>query len=129
MNYNFEMLLYAMQHDLNMNYLPGTLSTLRDIRGLCLWGSHVSQCWLLYWQLWLCTEKISFKNAPSLQEFNEGDNADIVCDVVSSPPATIFWKHKGAKIHVAKDGERNEVTNNEEYEPSCSIISCIYVYL
>uniref|UniRef100_A0A8C4ZZD3 Neural cell adhesion molecule 1a n=1 Tax=Gadus morhua TaxID=8049 RepID=A0A8C4ZZD3_GADMO len=48
-------------------------------------------------------QKISFKNAPSLQEFNEGDNADIVCDVVSSPPATIFWKHKGAKIHVAKD--------------------------
>ncbi|XP_056450195.1 neural cell adhesion molecule 1a isoform X2 [Gadus chalcogrammus] len=48
-------------------------------------------------------QKISFKNAPSLQEFNEGDNADIICDVVSSPPATIFWKHKGAKIHVAKD--------------------------
>ncbi|KAG7264318.1 hypothetical protein CRUP_008464, partial [Coryphaenoides rupestris] len=48
-------------------------------------------------------QKISFKNAPALQEFSEGDDARIICDVVSSPPATIFWKHKGAKIHMAKD--------------------------
>ncbi|KAJ7996950.1 hypothetical protein DPEC_G00223840 [Dallia pectoralis] len=48
-------------------------------------------------------QKITFKNAPSLQEFNEGDDADIICDVVSSPPATIIWKHKGSNIQVAKD--------------------------
>ncbi|KAK0144703.1 Neural cell adhesion molecule 1-A [Merluccius polli] len=54
-------------------------------------------------------QKISFRNAPSLQEFNEGDSADIICDVVSSPPATIFWKHKGAKIHVATDGRPTAV--------------------
>lgn len=53
----------------------------------------------------LSTEKITFKTAPSPQEFNEGDDADIVCDVVSSPPPTIIWKHKGSKIQVAKDGE------------------------
>lgn len=51
------------------------------------------------------TEKITFKNAPSPQEFNEGDDADIICDVVSSPPADIIWKHKGSKIQVAKDGK------------------------
>lgn len=53
----------------------------------------------------LSTEKITFASAPSPQEFNEGDDADIVCNVVSSPPPTIIWKHKGSKIQVAKDGE------------------------
>uniref|UniRef100_A0A8C4EHY6 Neural cell adhesion molecule 1a n=1 Tax=Dicentrarchus labrax TaxID=13489 RepID=A0A8C4EHY6_DICLA len=48
-------------------------------------------------------QKITFQSAPSPQEFNEGDDADIVCDVVSSPPPTIIWKHKGSKIQVAKD--------------------------
>uniref|UniRef100_A0A3B5MXW0 Neural cell adhesion molecule 1a n=1 Tax=Xiphophorus couchianus TaxID=32473 RepID=A0A3B5MXW0_9TELE len=50
-------------------------------------------------------QKITFQSAPSPQEFNEGDNADIVCDVVSSPPPTIIWKHKGSKLQSAKDGE------------------------
>ncbi|KAM4547320.1 neural cell adhesion molecule 1a isoform 5-T5 [Fundulus diaphanus] len=48
-------------------------------------------------------QKISFQSAPSPQEFNEGDNADIVCDVVSSPPASIIWKHKGSILQSAKD--------------------------
>ncbi|XP_017275367.1 neural cell adhesion molecule 1a isoform X11 [Kryptolebias marmoratus] len=47
-------------------------------------------------------QKITFQRAPSPQEFNEGDNADIVCDVVSSPPPTISWKH-GSKIQGSKD--------------------------
>ncbi|XP_042355320.1 neural cell adhesion molecule 1a isoform X1 [Plectropomus leopardus] len=48
-------------------------------------------------------QKITFESAPSPQEFNEGDDADIVCDVVSSPPPTVIWKHKGSRIQVAKD--------------------------
>ncbi|XP_040005839.1 neural cell adhesion molecule 1a isoform X2 [Xiphias gladius] len=48
-------------------------------------------------------QKITFKSSPSPQEFSEGDDADIVCDVDSSPPPTIIWKHKGSKIQVAKD--------------------------
>ncbi|XP_067464849.1 neural cell adhesion molecule 1a isoform X2 [Thunnus thynnus] len=48
-------------------------------------------------------QKITFQSAPSPQEFNEGDDADIICDVVSSPPPTIIWKHRGSKIQVAKD--------------------------
>ncbi|XP_031724934.1 neural cell adhesion molecule 1a isoform X13 [Anarrhichthys ocellatus] len=48
-------------------------------------------------------QKITFQSAPSPQEFNEGDDADIVCDVVSSPPPAIIWKHKGSRIQVAKD--------------------------
>ncbi|KAM9540420.1 neural cell adhesion molecule 1-like isoform 15-T15 [Salvelinus alpinus] len=57
-------------------------------------------------------QKITFKNAPSPQEFNEGDDADIICDVVSSPPADIIWKHKGSKIQVAKDVRFKILTNN-----------------
>ncbi|XP_040907141.1 neural cell adhesion molecule 1a [Toxotes jaculatrix] len=48
-------------------------------------------------------QKITFQNAPSPQEFSEGDDANIVCDVVGSPPPTIIWKHKGSKIQAAKD--------------------------
>nr|XP_023824015.1 neural cell adhesion molecule 1-like isoform X5 [Salvelinus alpinus] len=57
-------------------------------------------------------QKITFKNAPSPQEFNEGDDADIICDVVSSPPASIIWKHKGSKIQVTKDVRFKILTNN-----------------
>ncbi|XP_047463920.1 neural cell adhesion molecule 1a isoform X11 [Mugil cephalus] len=48
-------------------------------------------------------QKITFQSAPDPQEFSEGDDADIVCEVVSSPPPVIFWKHKGSKIQAAKD--------------------------
>ncbi|XP_061596342.1 neural cell adhesion molecule 1a isoform X10 [Cololabis saira] len=48
-------------------------------------------------------QKIHFRNAPSPQEFNEGDDADIICDVDSSPPANIIWKHKSSRIQPAKD--------------------------
>lgn len=51
------------------------------------------------------SEKITFTNAPSPQEFTEGDNANIICDVVSSPPPTVLWKYKGRKIQMEKDGK------------------------
>eukprot|EP00063_Salmo_salar_P095513 XP_014070348.1 PREDICTED: neural cell adhesion molecule 1 isoform X5 [Salmo salar] len=57
-------------------------------------------------------QRITFKNAPSPQEFNEGDNANIVCDVISSPPPTIIWKHKGAKIQMEKDVRFKILPNN-----------------
>nr|XP_029536979.1 neural cell adhesion molecule 1-like isoform X2 [Oncorhynchus nerka] len=57
-------------------------------------------------------QRITFKNAPSPQEFNEGDNAYIVCDVISSPPPTIIWKHKGAKIQMEKDVRFKILPNN-----------------
>uniref|UniRef100_A0AAY5KKK7 Neural cell adhesion molecule 1b n=1 Tax=Esox lucius TaxID=8010 RepID=A0AAY5KKK7_ESOLU len=55
---------------------------------------------------------ITFKNAPSPQEFTEGDDANIVCDVISSPPPTIIWKHKGAKIQMEKDVRFKILPNN-----------------
>lgn len=55
------------------------------------------------------TEKIIFKNATSPQEFSEGEDAVIVCDVLSSPPPTVMWKHKKAKIQFDKDGMTRSV--------------------
>lgn len=65
------------------------------------------RCFLHMCEVCVCslTERITFQSAPSPQEFNEGDDADIVCDVVSSPSPSIIWKHKGSKIQSAKDGE------------------------
>ncbi|XP_036416436.1 neural cell adhesion molecule 1b isoform X1 [Colossoma macropomum] len=57
-------------------------------------------------------QKITFKNAPSLQEFTEGDSAVIVCDVISSPPPTVIWKHKRAKIQYEKDVRFKVLNNN-----------------
>ncbi|XP_077360439.1 neural cell adhesion molecule 1a isoform X3 [Festucalex cinctus] len=56
-------------------------------------------------------QKITFKNVPSPQEFNEGDDADIVCDVVGSPVPFIIWKHKGARIQANKDVRYNVMAN------------------
>ena len=49
-----------------------------------------------------------FKNAPTPQEFREGEDAVIVCDVVSSLPPTIIWKHKGRDVILKKDGETGQ---------------------
>ncbi|XP_057676250.1 neural cell adhesion molecule 1a isoform X4 [Corythoichthys intestinalis] len=56
-------------------------------------------------------QKITFKNVPSPQEFNEGDDADIICDVVGSPVPFIIWKHKGARIQANKDVRYNIMEN------------------
>ena len=58
----------------------------------------------------LFSEKLMFKNAPTPQEFKEGDDAVIVCDVVSSLPPTIIWKHKGRDVILKKDGKAQEVS-------------------
>uniref|UniRef100_A0A673KJ74 Neural cell adhesion molecule 1-like n=1 Tax=Sinocyclocheilus rhinocerous TaxID=307959 RepID=A0A673KJ74_9TELE len=57
-------------------------------------------------------QKITFTNVPSPQEFTEGDNAIIVCDVISSPPPTVLWKYKGAKIQFEKDVRFRTLNNN-----------------
>ncbi|XP_047449399.1 neural cell adhesion molecule 1b isoform X4 [Mugil cephalus] len=57
-------------------------------------------------------QKITFTNAPSPQEFTEGDNANIICDVVSSPPPTVIWKYKGSKIQMEKDVRFKILNNN-----------------
>uniref|UniRef100_H3DFI6 Neural cell adhesion molecule 1b n=1 Tax=Tetraodon nigroviridis TaxID=99883 RepID=H3DFI6_TETNG len=57
-------------------------------------------------------QKITFRNAPSPQEFTEGDIADIICDIESSPPPTVLWKYKGRKIQMDKDVRFKELSNN-----------------
>ncbi|KAF7699940.1 hypothetical protein HF521_002898 [Silurus meridionalis] len=57
-------------------------------------------------------QKITFKNATSPQEFTQGDDAIIVCDVISSPPPTVMWKYKRAKIQFDKDVRFKMLDNN-----------------
>uniref|UniRef100_A0A452SB23 Neural cell adhesion molecule 1 n=1 Tax=Ursus americanus TaxID=9643 RepID=A0A452SB23_URSAM len=57
-------------------------------------------------------QKLMFKNAPTPQEFREGEDAVIVCDVVSSLPPTIIWKHKGRDVILTKDVRFIVLSNN-----------------
>lgn len=57
-------------------------------------------------------QKITFTNAPSPQEFTEGDNAIIICDVTSSPPPVVFWKYRGMLIEMQKDVRFKVLPNN-----------------
>ncbi|XP_015742936.2 neural cell adhesion molecule 1 isoform X3 [Python bivittatus] len=57
-------------------------------------------------------QKLTFKNAPSPQEFKEGEDAVIVCDIVSSLPPTIMWKHMGRDVVLKKDVRFVVLSNN-----------------
>ncbi|XP_016361647.1 neural cell adhesion molecule 1-like isoform X6 [Sinocyclocheilus anshuiensis] len=57
-------------------------------------------------------QKLTFQNAPSPQEFKEGDDADIICDVISSPPPTIIWKYKKTRIQPETDVRFKVLSNN-----------------
>ncbi|XP_068096859.1 neural cell adhesion molecule 1 isoform X3 [Hyperolius riggenbachi] len=57
-------------------------------------------------------QKLTFKNAPTPQEFTEGSDAVIVCDVSSSMPSIVIWKHRGKDVTFKKDARFNLLTNN-----------------
>ncbi|KAM9319210.1 neural cell adhesion molecule 1b [Pholidichthys leucotaenia] len=57
-------------------------------------------------------QKITFTNAPSPQEFTEGDIANIVCDIISAPSPVVMWKYKGLRIQMEKDVRFRLLANN-----------------
>ncbi|XP_029428022.1 neural cell adhesion molecule 1 isoform X3 [Rhinatrema bivittatum] len=57
-------------------------------------------------------QKLTFKKAPTPQEFREGDDAVIVCDVVSTHPASIMWQHNGKDIVLKTDVRFVVLANN-----------------
>ncbi|XP_073176722.1 neural cell adhesion molecule 1 isoform X4 [Lepidochelys kempii] len=57
-------------------------------------------------------QKLMFRNAPTPQEFQEGEDAVIVCDVLSSLPPTIMWKHKDRDVVLKKDVRFVVLPNN-----------------
>ncbi|MGH0181165.1 UNVERIFIED_CONTAM: hypothetical protein FKN15_006067 [Acipenser sinensis] len=57
-------------------------------------------------------QKLTFRNAPSPQEYNEGDDAVIICDVTSSPPPNVIWKHRSREIIHKKDVRFSVLSNN-----------------
>lgn len=74
----------------------------------------------------LSAEKLMFRNAPTPQEFKEGDDAVIVCDVVSSLPPTIIWKHKGRDVILKKDGKGLVLVHSGVRCPSPSHTRCCW---
>ncbi|KAL7981624.1 hypothetical protein Chor_005712, partial [Crotalus horridus] len=58
------------------------------------------------------SKKLTFKHAPSPQEFKEGEDAVIICDIVSSLPPTIMWKHMGRDVVLKKDVRFVVLSNN-----------------
>ncbi|XP_053702889.1 neural cell adhesion molecule 1-like isoform X9 [Synchiropus splendidus] len=57
-------------------------------------------------------QKITFQDVPSPQEFNEGDDAEIICNVVSSPQPVVYWQHKGSVINYKEDVRLRLLSNN-----------------
>ncbi|XP_030076384.1 neural cell adhesion molecule 1 isoform X5 [Microcaecilia unicolor] len=56
-------------------------------------------------------QKLTFKKAPTPQEFREGEDAVIVCDVVSTHTPSVMWYHKGKDI-LKKDDRFVVLANN-----------------
>ncbi|XP_075047455.1 neural cell adhesion molecule 1 isoform X7 [Mixophyes fleayi] len=57
-------------------------------------------------------QKLTFKNAPTPQEFTEGTDAVVICDVSSSIPSVIIWKHRGKDVAFKKDARFLMLANN-----------------
>uniref|UniRef100_A0A6I8SEQ9 Neural cell adhesion molecule 1 n=1 Tax=Xenopus tropicalis TaxID=8364 RepID=A0A6I8SEQ9_XENTR len=57
-------------------------------------------------------QKLTFKNAPTPQEFIEGEDAVIICDVSSSIPSIITWRHRGKDVILKKDVRFVVLSNN-----------------
>ncbi|XP_018079824.1 neural cell adhesion molecule 1-B isoform X2 [Xenopus laevis] len=57
-------------------------------------------------------QKLTFKYAPTPQEFTEGEDAVIICDVSSSIPSIITWRHKGKDVIFKKDVRFVVLANN-----------------
>lgn len=57
-------------------------------------------------------QKLTFKNAPTPQEFTEGTDAVIICDVSSSIPSIITWKHGSKDVAFKKDVRFVMLSNN-----------------
>ncbi|XP_061092048.1 neural cell adhesion molecule 2-like [Conger conger] len=43
-------------------------------------------------------QKLTFRNVPSPQEFRQGEEAQVVCDVISSPVPIVSWFYKEQEI-------------------------------
>ncbi|KAM9788954.1 neural cell adhesion molecule 1-like [Neosynchiropus ocellatus] len=43
-------------------------------------------------------QKITFPDVPSSQTFNEGEDAEVICNVVSTPKAEVVWRYQDTVI-------------------------------
>uniref|UniRef100_S4RV72 Neural cell adhesion molecule 1b n=1 Tax=Petromyzon marinus TaxID=7757 RepID=S4RV72_PETMA len=58
------------------------------------------------------TERVTFKEARSPQEFKEGDDAIVECHVISSPEPAVMWKFNERNVMMKKDARFSLLSNN-----------------
>ncbi|XP_053703267.1 neural cell adhesion molecule 1-like [Synchiropus splendidus] len=57
-------------------------------------------------------QKITFQDVPSPQTFNEGEDAEIICNVVSTPPPNVFWRYQDAMINYDNQTRFRQLSNH-----------------
>lgn len=48
--------------------------------------------------LLVLTERLTFRDVQSPQEFRHGETAEVVCDVISSPVPAVVWYYQDREI-------------------------------
>uniref|UniRef100_A0A8B9LMW0 Neural cell adhesion molecule 2 n=1 Tax=Astyanax mexicanus TaxID=7994 RepID=A0A8B9LMW0_ASTMX len=59
-------------------------------------------------------QKLTFRDVPSPQEFRQGDVAEVVCDVTSSPVPVIAWYYNNMEIF--EDTEKFQLLSNNNLQ-------------
>ncbi|XP_039599455.1 neural cell adhesion molecule 2-like isoform X2 [Polypterus senegalus] len=57
-------------------------------------------------------QKLTFQNVKSPQEFRQGDNAEVVCNVTSSPVPIVTWLYNSMDINMMGDSRYAVLANN-----------------
>lgn len=82
---------------------------------------------LYYSILFDFTERLTFRDVQSPQEFRHGETAEVVCDVISSPVPVVVWYYQDREIteeHHSKS--RAPIVNIEQITnlPTCVHEGC-----
>uniref|UniRef100_A0AAR2ITJ8 Neural cell adhesion molecule 2 n=1 Tax=Pygocentrus nattereri TaxID=42514 RepID=A0AAR2ITJ8_PYGNA len=59
-------------------------------------------------------QKLTFRDVPSPQEFRQGDVAEVVCDVTSSPVPVVAWYYNN--IEITEDTEKFQLLPNNNLQ-------------
>ncbi|XP_030634861.1 neural cell adhesion molecule 2 [Chanos chanos] len=57
-------------------------------------------------------QKLTFREVQSPQEFRQGEDAEVVCDVISSPVPAVSWFYKGREISSDPNNRLQVLANN-----------------
>lgn len=65
----------------------------------------MSSKWYIFnkWICFLGTEKLTFREVVSPQEFKQGEDAEVVCRVSSSPAPVVSWLYHNEEVTTIPD--------------------------